>query len=80
MLTKMPSITDPDDVLSHTNIGMVYYNLKEYKKAREHLERAIVLAPEYIKAYEHLGITYNALKQYPEALGEYVVTYIKKPA
>ena len=62
---------DPDDVLSHTNIGMAYYNLKEYKKAREHLERAIVLAPEYIKAHKHLGNTYNALKQYPEALSTY---------
>ena len=62
---------DPDDVLSHTNIGMVYYNLKEYKKAREHLERAIVLAPEYIKAHKHLGNVYNALKQYPEALATY---------
>ena len=68
---------DPDDVLSHTNIGMAYYNLKKYKKAREHLERAIVLAPEYIKAHKHLGNTYNALKQYPKALATYrkILTY-----
>ncbi len=62
---------DPNDPVSHTNLGFVYHTLGESEKAREHLERAVDLQPGYTKAYVHLGNVYHALNQYADALAAY---------
>ena len=36
---------DPDDALANYHIGLAYYQNKQFKKAREHLEMALKLDP-----------------------------------
>ena len=50
------------------NLGIAYYESKEYEKAIETYKKAIVLKPDYYQAYNNIGIAYNSLKKVDDAL------------
>ncbi len=50
------------------NLGIAYYQAKEYEKAVEAYNKAIYLKPDYPEAYNNLGIVYNDLKKYDDAI------------
>ena len=69
----------PKEPFLHTKLDFVYLHLKEYEKAREHLERSLVLDPGYTEAYRYLGRVYIALNQYDDALATYRKLPTHKP-
>ena len=61
--------TKPQD--AHYHLGIVYLSLKEYQKARTHLEEAIRLVPDFVAAHNILGQVYEGLGQYSKAKYSY---------
>jgi type IV pilus assembly protein PilF len=53
------------------NLGVAYLSLKQYQKAKVHLEEAIRLVPTFVAAYNSLGKTYEGLGQYDKARKAY---------
>ncbi|NLF83683.1 MAG: tetratricopeptide repeat protein [Candidatus Gastranaerophilales bacterium] len=51
----------PDVALSWTQLGTVYFNLKEYEKAVSCLQKAIKIDPSYLHAREKLAFTYKEM-------------------
>jgi tetratricopeptide (TPR) repeat protein len=67
--------------ISYSNISMVYYNLKNNKKAIEYAEKALKLTKEHIEIdYLFLSIIYNNLSVIYQDLKEYKIAleYVKK--
>ncbi|MGD8915796.1 MAG: tetratricopeptide repeat protein [Syntrophobacterales bacterium] len=56
---------NPQD--AHLNLGVAYLSLKQYQKAKLHLDEAIRLVPDFAAAYHSLGKTYEGLNQYDKA-------------
>jgi len=52
---------DPDNYAPHFNLGLTYFNLKQYSDARIPLERAVTLRPESFAAVALLGSALSAL-------------------
>ena len=61
--------TKPQD--AHYHLGIAYMSLKEYQKAKAHLEEAIQLVPDFVAAYNILGQVYEGLGQYSKAKYSY---------
>jgi tetratricopeptide (TPR) repeat protein len=58
----------PDDVGLSFQIGVLYYQDKDYKNAQAELERTIALNPKYSNGLYYLGLTYSALLQNIKAI------------
>ncbi|KKP32513.1 MAG: hypothetical protein A2312_01575 [Candidatus Staskawiczbacteria bacterium RIFOXYB2_FULL_32_9] len=58
----------PNDVGLSFQIGLLYYQGKDYKNAQLELERAITLDAKYSNALYFLGLTYSALGQNSKAI------------
>jgi len=56
---------------AHLNLGVAYLSLKDYQKAKVHLEEAIRIVPTFVPAYNSLGKTYEGLRQYDKARSAY---------
>jgi len=56
---------------AHLNLGVAYLSLKQYQKAKVHLEEAIRIVPTFVPAYNSLGITYEGLGQDDKARSAY---------
>jgi serine/threonine protein kinase len=56
---------------TYFNLGLSYYNLKEYHKARDYYTKAIELEPNFSAAYYNRGLTYYDLKKYNCAIDDY---------
>ena len=56
---------------AHLNLGVAYLSIKQYQKAKVHLEEAIRLVPDFAAAYNSLGKTYEGLRQYDKARSAY---------
>jgi type IV pilus biogenesis/stability protein PilW len=50
------------------NLGLVYFELEDYAKARQYFLKAVGLDPQFANAYNNLGATYMRLKQWNEAV------------
>jgi len=61
--------TKPQD--AHYHLGIAYMSLKEYQKAKAHLEEAVRLVPDFVAAYNILGEVYEGLGQYSKAKYSY---------
>ncbi|MCG6980579.1 MAG: tetratricopeptide repeat protein [Deltaproteobacteria bacterium] len=53
------------------NLGVAYLSLKDYQKAKVHLEEAIKIVPTFVAAYNTLGKAYEGLRQYDKARRAY---------
>jgi tetratricopeptide (TPR) repeat protein len=47
------------EALTHFNLGVTFYNQKEFSKAIQAYQKAIELDPTYVEAYNNLGIIYQ---------------------
>jgi tetratricopeptide (TPR) repeat protein len=61
----------PDLVTAHQSLSMVYLIDKEYRKAREHLSRAIELGASNAELYGQLGFVHTQLNQPASAIAGY---------
>ena len=58
----------PEDARAHANLGNAYFfGRQDYEKAREELQNAIEIDPNFAPAYNMLGYSHSALGNYPEA-------------
>lgn len=56
----------PDDPYSYNNLGSVYYQMKEYKKAEDNWEIALTKDPSFKEAKKNLRILRKKLNKPPE--------------
>jgi Tfp pilus assembly protein PilF len=47
------------EILTHFNLGVTFYNQKEFSKAIQAYQKVIELDPAYVEAYNNLGIIYQ---------------------
>jgi tetratricopeptide (TPR) repeat protein len=58
---------DPNDPLTHSDLGKVYVSLGRYEEAKQQIQKAIELQPDNPVYYENLGFFFFKLKSYEEA-------------
>jgi tetratricopeptide (TPR) repeat protein len=59
------------DVLYHFNLGVTFYNQKDFSKAIQAYQKVIELDPAYVEAYNNLGIIYQMIGDVDKAFGAY---------
>ena len=59
------------EVLTHFNLGVQFYNQREFSKAIQSYQKVIELDPTYIEAYNNLGIIYQEIGNFDRAFGAY---------
>ncbi len=57
----------PNNVLSWTQLGKAYYNLKQYKNAAASYEKAVEIDSTYLNAVESLAFVYKQLGNFNKA-------------
>lgn len=58
---------DPNDHLTHSDLGKVYVALGRYEEAKHQIQKAIELQPDNPLYYENLGFFFLNLKSYEES-------------
>lgn len=56
---------------AHYFLGVIRYQLSEFKPAAKSFKKAIKLNPYFTDAHNHLGLAYREMKQYDKALEEF---------
>jgi tetratricopeptide (TPR) repeat protein len=69
---------NPEDLTANHRIGHALYQKKEYKKAREHLLKAVILDPNLTDVYLPLGISCFNISDY-EKSEEYLTKAMNVP-
>ena len=65
---KQVTAAYPEDERAHVNLGVAYFfGQQDYESARQELQNAIEIDPNFAPAYNMLGYSYSSLKDYPEA-------------
>jgi len=59
------------EILTHFNLGVQFYNQREFLKAIQSYQKVIELDPTYIEAYNNLGIIYQEIGNFDRAFGAY---------
>lgn len=62
---------DPDHVAAHINIGTLYFNRNDFKKAHDHYLIAVGLDKNYALAHFDLANTFDELGHLNEAIAHY---------
>lgn len=62
---------DNDNLNATYNIGLAYYNQKEYKKSLEWFNKVVVIDPDYEEAWEEIAAVYYFKKDYKSAISYY---------
>lgn len=55
----------------HSNLGTTYIKLMEFVRARDVLDKALSIDPNYVKAWAKKGDCHYYLKEYHKALEAY---------
>ncbi len=80
-LDEFPHITTADPVVyAYYNLARAYTELGETAQAREALEAAIALDPNYALPYHQMGKTYAAVEDYTTAIAYYSQAIQANPA
>ena len=58
----------PNSAIIHNNLGVLFYNLGEFHKAKKCFEKAIEINPEYVVAYNSLGNIFVVFKKDQKAI------------
>jgi len=64
---------------AYYNLGVAYYESREYEKAIDSYQKAIALKPDYYEAYDNLGLIYNSLNKIDEAIALFKKSLIINP-
>jgi tetratricopeptide (TPR) repeat protein len=59
------------DVLNQFNLGVQFYNQREFSKAIQAYQKVLELDPTYVEAYNNLGIIYQTIGDVDRAFGAY---------
>jgi Tfp pilus assembly protein PilF len=59
------------EILTHFNLGVQFYEQRNYSKAIQSYQKVIQLDPSYVEAYNNLGITYQELGDLDKAFEAY---------
>ncbi len=59
---------NPDNAANQYNAGVSLKQVKKYKEAAAHLEKAVQLKPDFSNAYQELAGCYNELGRYGDAI------------
>jgi tetratricopeptide (TPR) repeat protein len=70
---------DPGNLLAHRNLGMVYVQAGNYKKASYHLEHSLSAYEDDYEANFYLGESYRAREKYSDAIFRYKKALQTKP-
>ncbi len=62
-----------------SNLGLAYYNKKEYVLAEKYYQKALKIEPEFTIALRGLGKTYIAMGKIPEAIATFEKATINSP-
>ncbi|BBM85794.1 serine/threonine-protein kinase [Candidatus Uabimicrobium amorphum] len=63
--------TNPQDPKGYNNRGILYCNLKQYKKAVQDFNAAIKINPKNSETYNNRGLAYKELKDYTRAIQDF---------
>lgn len=66
-----------DQAKAHNNLGIIYWEMKEYEKSIRHGERAINTDPELVDAYITLGVTLEDMGQQAKAFASFRTAWSK---
>ena len=61
----------PDHFLSLTNLGIIFSQLKDFKKAVELFNKVVKINPKYAEGYNNLGNSFFELSEIDRALESY---------
>jgi tetratricopeptide (TPR) repeat protein len=64
---------DPAHGGALTGMGVLAFRMKEYSEAAEYLRKAVLYAPEYVKAHQFYAMTLDRLGQKDKAKDEFAV-------
>lgn len=67
-LEETKKITSADDIGLAFQLGLLYYQSKDYTSAKAELERAVSINPNYSNALYFLGLAYDQLGQKQKAI------------
>ncbi len=56
---------------AYNNMGLAYYNKRDYQKAIENYQKALKFFPSYSLCYENLARAYEAISSFQEAIESY---------
>lgn len=59
---------DPERADNYNNLGLAYFYLKEYQKAKHYIEKSIKLAPDNFLFYNNLALQYRHLDLHDKAI------------
>ena len=62
---------EPNHAAAHINLGTLYYNRQDYKKAEQHYRRAVEVDPRYALGYFDLGNVLDETGRVDEAIRAY---------
>lgn len=69
----------PNSFDGHHLLGLIYYDLKNYKKALVHIEQAIKINPKISLAYLNRGVALHAARRFSEAMSSYDTALLLQP-
>ena len=70
---------EPQMVMAHSNLGITYYDRKEYKKAEICQQRALSLDPNFAQSLNNLGNIRRECKYHEEAINLYNKAMVANP-
>jgi type IV pilus assembly protein PilF len=68
---KKAEAINPNDHITHYDLGLVYFYRERYDLSIQHFERALQLKPDYAPALNSLGNVYAAKKEWDKAIEIY---------
>lgn len=70
---------DPTSAGALVNLGTVYFNARDWRKAEQYYRKAVEVDPEYALAHFNLGNLYDERGDRPEALNHYLAAIRIRP-
>ena len=62
---------NPKDTETWFNLGLSFFNNKQYSEANNAYQKALSLDPQFTKVWIGLGLAFFYKEQYPEAIEAY---------
>lgn len=78
-LQKQEAVVITEDALTYLNRGRDYFAERKYDKAREELDKALMVNLELIEAYFYRGFAYGWKQNYDRAISDYTEVLKRNP-
>lgn len=77
--TKVAITIDPSNPIMYFQLGLLYYNNKDYVNAGESFAKAVSINNQYANAKYFLGLSYALVGQRPEAIKQFEDLVVTNP-